>query len=797
MSVTIKIRVNKTSNGSPVIYDVSNDLIINSLLPEERADFSLEVGTFKIISSVIDYNIPPYSICEIFDGVRYFYYCVSSECNSYLTTGKWVHDCKLLALESLLECYVLGAKTYSLNNVGSDYQVCQFTTNLLKLQDNGFVFDNSNSYSLLVNAHNEYTFPDGTTFYEAFKQIANKNKIRLNLSIYNNSFTSNDLYFKIALMGENMASYNIVDTDGALNFKLLQNVDDYCKYLLTCGSDVVDRDNKTTFKGLTCRASNGVAIDADHAEIILPTRVEGITRFIINGYVGIGNMQLKTPYFNEAYVDYWYDDYDSISKWTVARTLHEWRTNGNGLSYWQYLYDYWLKDLGLDNAYFKVIYYSSGSSSIWAGQTFAVLCDDEGNEYYSVEDSQKYHYYTNRDMTKYLVTTNEFEAIDVEKQPNYVVYESGSNKIFNLHAQYKNDFWSNILSITEYGMFDNRTNYKFTDTLNDYSIDYIYTIGPGDSASSPMNYTFDIECVPITNPILIDEKNDTPENEDSYKPMTRTYSMGDNNGLIVDFKALTNDIDKQNETLGKVEAVLEVDSSKLYTYELDDNDNEVEVEYTPRPNDEIHFDFKGTNYTFYISSIVKRFTATKMIYQLNLTKTRFKIADAIGVDYQFNPTYLPLENIVERALFFEKTKDNFVNIVNSGTLLVELNFTNGTTSYQTLYVMPVVMKANGYWVLYCEAMDNIVFGMSTNVVDSSKKSIDNVTYGDDEANSAYVSVSIRHSTGSLSLSESYLLPKYPTGKTLEGTIIVQENKLIYKDSREKLTFTIKVNDSTI
>lgn len=784
MSVTIKIRVNKTSNGSPVIYNVSNDLIINSLLPEERADFSLEVGTFKIISSVINYNIPPYSICEIFDGVRYFYYCVSSECNSYLTTGKWVHDCKLLALESLLECYVLGAKTYSLNNVGSDYQVCQFTTNLLKLQDNGFVFDNSNSYSLLVNAHNEYTFPDGTTFYEAFKQVANKNKIRLNLSIYNNSFTSNDLYFKIALMGENMASYNIVDTDGALNFKLLQNVDDYCKYLLTCGSDVVDRDNKTIFKGLTCRASNGVILDADHAEIILPTRVEGITKFVVKGRIALYDFYLYSDFFNDEYYARVFakDDEPTYIR-TIAKTLYEWRSGGYITDrYWQQIYDSLLSGLGLDNAYFAVYYDKTTQKG------YAYLSDEDS---YMAENLIPYVHFYQADMTDYTLTKEEYDAVDVAEQPRYVFYESGGNAIQNLNAEYNKDFWNLLFGHYADGMFTGARYNKEVINGNDSMNYYFYIYDPA------MENTFDIECVPITNPILIDEKNDTPDNEDSYKPMTRTYSMGDNNGLIVDFKALTNDIDKQNETLGKIEAVLEVDSSKLYSYELDDDDNEVEVEYIPRPNDEIHFDFKGTNYTFYISSIVKRFTATKMIYQLNLTKTRFKIADAIGVDYQFNPTYLPLENIVERALFFEKSKDNFVNIVNSGTLLVELNFTNGTTSYQTLYVMPVVMKANGYWVLYCEAMDNIVFGMSTNVVDLSKKSIDNVAYGDDEANSAYVSVAIRHSTGSLSLSESYLLPKYPTGKTLEGTIIVQENRLIYKDSREKLTFTIKVNDTTI
>ena len=123
MSVTIKIRVNKLWNGNPIVLDVSNDVVINSLEIIERADLSLECGSFKFISNSIDYNIPPYSLCQITDDTGAKYYCVSSECNSYLTTGKWVHDCTLLALESYLEGYILGTKAFSLTstNVYSDH----------------------------------------------------------------------------------------------------------------------------------------------------------------------------------------------------------------------------------------------------------------------------------------------------------------------------------------------------------------------------------------------------------------------------------------------------------------------------------------------------------------------------------------------------------------------------------------------------------------------------------------------------------------------------------------------------
>ena len=100
----------------------------------------------------------------------------------------------------------------------------------------------------------------------------------------------------------------------------------YCKYLLTCGSDVVDRDNKTTFKNLTVRATNGVVVNADNNELILPNNVEGITKFIVRGDVHISKMRLTSPNWNYDYVQANYGGYNSGEIYTVAKTLYEWRT---------------------------------------------------------------------------------------------------------------------------------------------------------------------------------------------------------------------------------------------------------------------------------------------------------------------------------------------------------------------------------------------------------------------------------------------------------------------------------------
>ena len=271
--------------------------------------------------------------------------------------------------------------------------------------------------------------------------------------------------------------------------------------------------------------------------------------------------------------------------------------------------------------------------------------------------------------------------------------------------------------------------------------------------------------------------------------MTRTYQMGDSNGLLTDFKALSNDIDKQNDTLGDVEAILELDADVYYD---DEGNDEL---YYPEPNHQITFGYKNASFTFYISSMATRYTNNRKTYQLNLSRTPYKIADAIGVDYQFNPTWLPLENIIERGLFYEINCDYFANgYVNNVNFFVKIQISN----VGTFYLRPVVMKNNGYWVIYCEAIDNVVIGMSTSATtQTGVKAINNIKYVDD--NGAFHEMSmwfVSDNSNPLSVADSFKLPLLEN-HNFSNSIIIANSKQVYKDSREKLTFTIKVNDSYI
>ena len=782
MSVTITLKTRNNANQWESL-DISNDVIINSLEAQKRADYSFEVGSFKMVSATLNYNIPPYSLCVITNGTQTDYYWISSECNLYLTTGKYVHDCTLLAPEAILECYVLGAKTFS-GDYYSDFTDLECLKTLLEDNYTGisitFNYENQEVQNKIFFAENDYTFPDGTTFYLAIKTIANKNGYTFKLSISNATAYS----YLVTICKQNTDEYDL-NNSTILSFKMFQNTDNYCKYIQCASADVVDRDTKTTFKALTCRTSYGVVVTADNAQILLPTRVEGITKFVVNTDIRYSNMMLQSPIFDRSFVsEYFHNDgmVDVYGEYevTVTKTLYEWRTNTYEKEYWQQLYDYWLKNLGLDNANFAVKYYIDGT---YQGRTFAFICDE-------FSTATNYIIFYHRDLTNRMLEKNEFDALDVSKQPLYLVYESGSNVISNLNAGYKQDFWSTLVGTRVNGIFD--TNFSYSDEIGSYSISYTWNF-----AGNCLDASFDVECVPIIDPLLIDTKNTNPDNEVSFKPMTRTYQMGESNGLPVDFTALTMDMDKQNETLGNIEAVLEIDSNTTY-----DNDGIYTI-YIPKPNDKINFVINNVNHSFYISSVVNRYTTTKTIYQLNLAKTPYKIADAIGVDYQFNPVMIPLENILTRGLFFEITYNNFENLLNNnGIFLIRFGIDYGYESNRWWYLRPTIMKTQKNWILYAEFYDNAVIGQATNDATNTKKSIENVmpygiSYGVryNAITFDLITMQLVYSTRALTIAESYKLPNF--SGTFDGMTEITTERPIYKDSREKLAFTIKVNDSSI
>lgn len=779
MSNTLSVKL--TINGQ--LIDISDDVIISSVNIGERADLSFEVGSFKFKSSTIKHNIPPYTVCLISDRDFAMTYLCSSEATAYLTTNEWYHDVKLLVPEAMLECYIIGSKTFSLNDPSntSDGAIVNKLFDLAteKYTTAGFFIENRSLD--LTGFHNEYTFNDGATLYSMLREIANKNNITFNCTVW--EFTYNSIVYVYVYVGfKNLSDQNrTISSDKLTNIRFIQNSQNYAKYLETEGQDIVYRDDNVKVK-LTPRSSNNIFLNADSAEIILPSNAEAITKFVVNGRRSTSVSKMTHSNLTWQMVHNIAVGSETGYEFTEKHTASEWAMNDYGGTHaiWNDWYDTFITELSLWNAYFRLaVEWEDVGGTIVYGEVFAYLVasNDTTGAFGGVYTAQ-----SDTDMSEICVESNYFDTIEASKQPKYVLYTSGSNKITNLNASYRRDFWGVIIGASV-GNFLSGTSFNKNLSIEsrNMSIGAYYSFENTD----PRDKSFTITYTPIFNPKLIDKKNtETSEyliNESSLKEISRSYQMGKNNGFITDFKLLVNDMDKQNETLGLIECVLEADTTNL------------ETATAIHANDQITFTYDNEEYSFYVASLNHRYSVSKRYTQYNLCKTQYKIADAIGVDYQFNSTKVPLNSTVDRKLYFETSYDlrqanNYfsIDLLDDNDNIIE-----------TWACQPLIMIKDGVQYAYIEAMDNAVFGYSVGTYISGSGNVLNACKMGD-SNACFTSIRIYKENLSRGLTngETNELPQYTAIQNIykTKTLLVGSTK-VYKDSREKISIMIKSNYS--
>jgi hypothetical protein len=291
--------------------------------------------------------------------------------------------------------------------------------------------------------------------------------------------------------------------------------------------------------------------------------------------------------------------------------------------------------------------------------------------------------------------------------------------------------------------------------------------------------------VPITNPFVIDVKNQVNMlNEASQKNYGRSYQMGDSNNLPIYLDAMIKDMDQQNETLGLIETTIELDLTELESLNLN----------VPIPNSEITL----VGETFYVYSASKRYTFESEYLTLYLSRNRYKICDAIGVDYQFNSTKFQLENIVDRPIYFSVTNTNLYTALatTNDSAFVKIQFKDyNNSTINTLVKRLAVQVVGNSCFCYVETLDNIVFDTKA-IQDGSNYALYNMTYCDDNGECNLVSIDI-FTTKAMLGAASYMLPDeaalnfmFKHNETQVATL-----KPIYKDVAERLTFTIEVKKS--
>ena len=731
-----------------------NEVDINSIRIQDRADWAFVRGSFKIITSRITQNIAPYSLCRIrtlndsHEAVSSSVFLISSTTTHNFTKNVYIHECELLSLEAILECFILGSKAYT------DEENAYVMLKTIQLINQKYNVNFDYYLNPLFGSFSDYTFGTGTTLYEVCKQVAEKTnlKFRVNISGWNVGAGYEIAFYQpttpATLTINNSSNY-------VMNIVRSQNVDNYCKFLETEASNVVDRDITTKWKDISVR-STYVKADTEHQQLVLPTNVEAITKFSAKGSFNITVTIILpdiitsqwimahggTSFGNEFYLNGTYQDFINMNV-----------SYGSISNVFQYFYDYGLNAIPNILTCNCQAYYSVGESRFYV------------NYNQGVSDPFILSNYT-QNYTNYILEEQEFNTKSESDKTKYCMYKSGSNIVDNMNASYRDNFWGLISGQAQYNFLSQNigtpigldaNNYCFMDTKATYN--------------TAINYLYDIEAVTITNPIIIDEKNSVEENESAIKSFGRSYQMGDSNGMPIYFDALIEDIDKQNETLGRIEAIVDIDTSGFAIGNM--------------PTSNMPVILYGT--LFYVSSLEHRFTASRRYTQLNLAKTPYKIADAIGVDYQYNSIKIPMQGVIDRAIYYEVEDDTLINYIENNHQ-VFLNI-SGYGTFNLAKRVSIASDSNNNYYLYCEAIDNYSFDKGIN-----NPEVYDVPYCDSTGKTSTMSIMLIV-VGSLDRANSNLLPDASVisqATFYEYASIVASQKYIYKDTRERLTFTIKV-----
>ena len=762
-------------NNSNTETDLSN-YVVGDVNLQVRRDYAFADGSLNLIvdanvNANLTKNIPPFTFCRV-NNKRFL---CSSVCRHYMAQAKdsnnqpiqsYFLEVKLLDMMALCETFVLGAKTESnLNDIDSLEQIIELINN--KYTDYNFILSPSVN-SMLQNSH-DYTFKAGTTFYDVLTEYGKKNHIRFYCVTL--LYATNKWNFTLKAFDTNLFVYNEIDGVGQydpnapLSLSLEQNVDNYCNYLETVQNNVVDRNNETRFNDMTCRI-NAAAMNSDSAEILLPTNVESISTFIVNGYARAAT-EIICPdiittdwilanggsYDSSTNIYTWAGSYqnliDSNTSYGGHANIFEWIADTNGLK----------------------------TNSLLTTQ-FVITIDANHDNYY--ECSREVVQYAWANWTNFLMEETEWNALSVYDKPKYAVYKSGGNRIYNLNATYQADFIHIILGQTVYNYLHSNENVDNAYIDDDNYIYLKYEITDDD----PTHHSYTIKGIPmIDNFILKDSKTNTPLNETNWKGMTRTY---ENSANPVEFDALISDIEQQNKVLGTNEMSYEIELATIFDY--------------------LNIEVKDKNNVYwYVNSVIYTFKPNYSIATFNCSREPQKIADVIGVEYQYNPTKLPTENIVVRSLFYVNDYSTTYNKVKFNYdygwdvfLLVRTTFEDNSAK-ETLVRTTICQDAKGNFFLYASMLDNYSAGKQSINVSGSNYEIRDVPYCDDDYRVKNITLDLICMRQSLTNQFSEKLPNVSlsdlSGMTYELSTIVASD-LIYKDERETLAFTIRVNKPT-
>lgn len=662
------------------------------------------------------------------------YYLCSSEATYHYGKQSWFHNVSVIEATSILSRFLVGSKAFSITGTNTlDYEKINILIALINEKYNVSIGFDF-TLSDVFNKEIEYVFTAGTTLFDALNEISKQYNIRFYVSkIINDAITIS--YHDLS----NLNNFNY-SNDKVLSLTKIQNSETYCKYLESEAKNVIDTNQLVKLKNIYM-TSNDIKLAEDTFVLKLPTPIYKVESLIA---VMPAEMDVWISFTDVS------DEINNIAE-STTKTYGEWAVL---LPQLNTLYDEVFANYRYNEDFYQIKWLVQRKDGIFAIRPFtnALIKDIKYENKFDILSKEQYDLLLDKD------------------KPDYVYYTLGSNIIDGFNIQYKNDFWNTLLGSNNMPKFfdtiyDNTyQNYEFEGGfINKFSV-YNGTID-----TPIMDSVFDIEYYPIANPYMIDVKTEKPSNEANYKPYSISYNKSSN---YVDFDKMQNSMSIENKSIGKTEMVLEYDTTDFaigYPFNM-----------------KLVIDDK----TWYIISSETRFNGTQQISRFNLVSNYNKIADVVSLNSQYNTVENPLQNIIERPIYIE---NNDKIEITQGKTHIALTIIGNNETYHNLYMPFVVFRNLNDTYLYFEMSDQYSAGKNAIKVSTNVYKANDVSYVDDNNELTTIFFNLVN-IDELSVEQSKLMPQYNGNYDIIKSLGV---KNIYKDAREKLTFTIKLNNCII
>ncbi len=178
---------------------------------------------------------------------------------------------------------------------------------------------------------------------------------------------------------------------------------------------------------------------------------------------------------------------------------------------------------------------------------------------------------------------------------------------------------------------------------------------------------------------------------------------------------------------------------------------------------------------------------------LNLNKTYSKVAEVIGVDTQYNESKIPLNNVIERAICIQDSWA--LTIHKSWNYYMLIECTNDDNDWYQYCVPATMMINNDTVIFYAEMDDNFsIKNRASSTTINNYYTESTVQLGDEFSEIKKIKISLIKFNQKLDIDESYDLPRKPrkTYQTINNP--AASTRIIYKDAREKLSFTLQYSN---